>query len=145
MGWPEETQRLQNGLAALRETRAGHSIAAAIHERGTMVRFGQTDEDAIAYFDPEGNEIVINDKLWDASPSVLAAHLAHEGIHVQWNKDNSIDQEYHAFKAQAEVWSELKGSESDDQCDWVSQMIALGKEEAMNIIRDLYPDLPRYA
>jgi len=47
MGRPEETQRLQNGLAALRETRAGHSIAAAIRGRGTTVRFGQTDEDAI--------------------------------------------------------------------------------------------------
>jgi hypothetical protein len=109
------------------------------------VRFGQIGQDVIAHFDPSENEIVIHQDLRDASPNILAAHLAHEGIHVQWDTDDSIDQEYHAFEAQAAVWNELKGDETDDQCDWVSEMIALGKEEAMNIIRDLYPELRMYA
>ena len=145
VGQPGEVQKLQDGLAALEKARVGHSIAAAIREQGTAVRFGQADEDVIAYFDPEGNEIVVNEGLRDASSNVLAAHLAHEGTHVQWNRDSSVEQEYHAFKAQAEVWNQLKGNEADDQCDWVSEMISLGKEEAMGIIHDLYPDLPKYA
>jgi hypothetical protein len=145
VGQPGEVQKLQDGLAALERARVGHSIAAAIREQGTAMRFGQTGEDAIAYFDPERNEIVVNEGLRDASRNVLAAHLAHEGTHVQWNRGSSVEQEYHAFKAQAEVWNELKGSEADDQCDWVSEMVSLGKEEAMGIIHDLYPDLPKYA
>jgi len=138
-------QKLQDGLVALEKARVGHSVAATICEQGTVMRFGQTSEDVIAYFDPERNEIVVNEGLRDASPNVLAAHLAHEGTHVQWNKGSSVEQEYHAFKAQAEVWNELKGNEADDQCDWVSEMVSLGKEEAMGIIHDLYPDLPKYA
>jgi len=68
-----------------------------------------------------------------------------EGIHVQWGRADSIDQEYHAFRAQAEVWNELKGNEVDEQCDWVSGMIAQGEAGAKAIIRFLYPDLPEIA
>lgn len=145
VGQPGEVRKLQDGLAALEKAMVGHSIATAIREQGTAIRFGQTGEDVIAYFNPERNEIVVNERLRDASPNVLAAHLAHEGTHGQWDRGSSVEQEYHAFKAQAEVWKQLKGNEADDQCDWVSEMISLGKEEAMGIIHDLYPDLPKYA
>lgn len=77
---------------------------------------------------------------------ILAAHLAHEGIHVQWDKANSIDQEHHAFRAQAEVWNELKEDQLDEQCDLVSRMIALGEENAKDLlISYMYPELPEYA
>lgn len=151
MGQPGEMQKLQGGLAALEGTRAGHSIVAAIRKRGTAARFGQIDGDAIAYFDPVSNEIVVNEELRDTSLNVLVQHLAHEGTHVQWmlqrNCPNSIDQEYHAFKAEAEVWDELKGNETDDQCDQVSQMISLGEAEAKKRIRHALPyrNLPEYA
>ena len=102
------------------------------------------EANVVAYFDPERNEIAIHDSLQNASVVVLATHLAHEGTHVQWNMDNSIDQEYYAFKAQAEVWNELRGSETDDQCDWVSWMISLGEREAKKRIRRLYQSLPEY-
>jgi hypothetical protein len=144
-GSSAESERLRDALGRLEGSAAGHPIAMAISECGTSVRFGATAEGAIAHFDPDRNEIVIHEGLRDASPGLLAAHLAHEGTHVQWNRDDSIEQEYHAFKAQAEVWNQLKGDEADDQCDWVNEMISLGKEEAMSIIRDLYPDLPKYA
>ena len=149
VGQPGGIQRLQDGLTALEGARAGYSVAAAIHEQGTTVRFGQTCEDTIAYFDPEGNEIVISEGLRDASLNVLVQHLAHEGTHtqwmLQWNRPNSIDQEYHAFKAEAEVWNQLKGSETDGQCDWVSWFIALGENQAKRRIRRFYSDLPEYA
>ena len=50
MGQSGEIQKLQDGLTTLGGARAGRSITAAIREHGTAVRFGQTDEDAIAYF-----------------------------------------------------------------------------------------------
>lgn len=59
------------------------------------MRLGQTGEDTIACFDPDRNEIVVNEGLGDASLNILIQHLAHEGTHVQWNRLNSIDQEYH--------------------------------------------------
>jgi hypothetical protein len=132
-------------LAALEGTRAGCPIAAAIREHGTTVRFGQAGEDVVAYLDPERNEIVVNEGLRDASLNVLVQHLAHEGTHVQWNPPNSIDQEYHAFKAEAEVWNQLKGDEADKQCDRVSGVISQGEMEAKRKIRWLYPGLPEYA
>lgn len=140
-----EIQDLQDGLAALEGTRAGYPIAAAIHERGTTVRFGQTLRNVIAHFDRKRNEILVSEGARGSSSKVLAQHLAHEGAHVQWNRPNSIDQEYHAFKAEAEVWNQLKGDEADKQCDRVSGMISQGEMEAKRKIRWLYPGLPEYA
>ncbi|MBC7264333.1 MAG: hypothetical protein H5T64_08225 [Chloroflexi bacterium] len=144
-GDSEEIAKLQEGLMRLEGTSLGQPIAAAIHEHGTGVRFGQTPKDVIAYFDPDKNEIVIHERFRDSSPNVIAAHLAHEGTHVQWDRDDSIDQEYYAFKAQAEVWNQVKGKETDEQCDWVSWMISLGEGRAKAIIRFHYPDLPESA
>jgi len=99
---------------------------------------------AIAQYDPDSHEITVHESLKTASPKVLAAHLAHEGTHVLWDRPNSIDQEYHAFKAQAEVWDQIKGEETDTQCDWVSWMIAQREEEAKLLITALYKGLPDY-
>ena len=140
-----QIQKLQDGLTTLEGTRTGHSIVAAIREQGTVVRFGQIGGDAIAYFDPVGNEIVVNEELRDTSLNILVQHLAHEGAHVQWNRPNSVDQEYYAFKAEAEVWNQLKGDVTDEQCDWVSWVISLGEMRAKWIISDLYLSLPDYA
>ncbi|MBS1252575.1 MAG: hypothetical protein MAG451_01616 [Anaerolineales bacterium] len=141
-GSSEAVQRLQKALSRLTETEVGQSIGEVIRERGTTIRFGQIEAGVVAYFDPADNEIVINDRLQDASSAVLAAHLAHEGTHVEWNTEDSIEQEYYAFNAQAEVWNALKGDETDRQCDWVSWMISLGERQAKRRIRRLYPELP---
>ena len=87
---------------------------------------------------------MIDDSLQNDSLAVLAAHLAHEGMHVQWDEAGSINQEYHAFKAQAAVWNELRGSETDNQCDWVNWIISLGETQVKKRIRRLYLDLPEY-
>ena len=136
------SEHLQNALDRLAGTTAGRPVADAIQRRGAMVRFGPTDDDAIAHFDPARNEIVINETLQSASTGLLAAHLAHEGTHVQWDQPDSIDQEYHAFSAQAAVWNQVRGNETDEQCDRVSGMIALGEPRARRLIRSLYPELP---
>lgn len=140
-----EIEQLLGALSRLSETAIGHSISEAIREHGTTVRFGQVEDTAVAYFDSQSNEIVIGNGLQAASLEILAAHLAHEGTHVQWNTENSVEQEYHAFRAQAEVWSELKGDQVDEQCDLVRGMIALGEKDAKTIIRYHYPNLPAHA
>jgi hypothetical protein len=144
VGSPAEKACLNEALRLLESVESGHQAARVIQGKGTTVHFGSTVIGAIAQYDLDTNKITIHQSLKDASPRVLAAHLAHEGTHVLWEQPNSIDQEYHAFKAQAKVWERIKGEESDLQCDWVSGMISLGEEEAKRIIRRLYPDLPEY-
>ncbi len=134
--------RVVDAMDRLSGTKSGRAIVQTILERGTRIRFGDTGGDTVAYFDSGKDEIVINEGLEDASPNVIAAHLAHEGTHAQWNRTDSIDQEYHAFKAEAEVWDELRGSEHNMQCDWVNGVIALGERRAKDEIRRFYPDLP---
>ena len=105
-GSNEEVQQLQEALTRLGgDTEVGFSISETMRAQGTTTRFGQIGEDAIAYFAPALNEIVIDDSVQNASSEILAAHLAHEGTHVQWEEANSVDQEYHAFRAQAEIWN----------------------------------------
>lgn len=133
---------LQDALGRLAGTTAGQPVAEAIRRHGTTVRFGPTDDDAIAHFDPARNEIVISETLQHTSTGILAAHLAHEGTHVQWDQPDSIDQEYHAFSTQAAVWNQARGNETDEQCDWVSSMVALGEAQAKREIRSMYPELP---
>lgn len=89
------------------------------------------------------NTITLGSDLTSTSPGVLAAHLAHEGTHVQWNQAGSVEQEYHAFEAQAQVWNLLRGSEADSQCDWVSEIIGSGEIEAKTEIRLRYWWLPK--
>jgi len=150
-GSSDETRQLHQALSRLKDIDIGCSISETILKTGTTIRFGQIEDGTVAYFDPEHNEIVINNNLQNAFPEILAAHLAHEGTHVQWNRDvqwnreGSINQEYHAFRAQAEVWSQLKGDEADPQCDWVRWMISLGEKEAKSHIRRYYPNLPENA
>lgn len=144
-GSSEEVRRLHTALNRLSDTDSGRSISEEIRKRGTALRFGQIEGEAVAYFNPERNQIVINTNLQNASPEILAAHLAHEGTHVQWNREDSINQEYHAFRVQTEVWSQLKGDKADLQCDFVRWMISLGEKDAKRIIRRHYPDLPEVA
>lgn len=145
-GNAEEVQQLQEALSQLTSGEVGYPIGEAIRKQGTSIRFGQIEENAVAYFDPGSNEIVLDQALSDAPSETLAAHLAHEGTHVQWDQPSSIDQEYHAFRAQAEVWNALQGDQTDTQCDFVSRMIALGEQNAKDLyISHMYPELPEYA
>ena len=136
--------RLSEALNELSQTVAGGRIARAIMDKGTRVEFGKTLGDVAAQFDSAANEIIVSERCKSASLAVLAAYLAHEGIHVQWDEPNSIDQKYHAFKAEAAVWEELEGDESNWRCEMVSWVISRGEREAKKQIRRAYPELPEY-
>ena len=136
--------RLREALNKLGQTVAGGRIARAIMDKGTRVEFGKTLGDVAAQFDSGANEVIVSERCQSASLAVLAAYLAHEGTHVQWDEPNPIDQEYHAFKAEAAVWEELKGDESNWRCEMVAWVISRGEREAKKQIRRAYPELPEY-
>jgi hypothetical protein len=148
VGDTPEAKKLQEGFRRLGEVDSGHPIADAIREHGTTIHFGPLEPGTVAKFDHQTNEITVNEGLKDASPNVLAAHLAHEGTHVQWVKDGKgyntedeiVNAEYAAFKNQADVWNEVKGAETDEQCDDVAAIIALGEDEAKDLIRLMYQE-----
>ena len=143
-GTPDEVASLQQSYAQLQTTEVGKEITDAIRKNGTTVQFGVTGDGVVAQFDSFSNHITVDEGMKEATPAVLAAHLAHEGTHVLWNEPDSIDQEYHAFEAEAKVWNQLKGDKTDSQCGAVSTMIASGETEAKAQIRQMYPALPEY-
>jgi hypothetical protein len=139
---------LSSAFKKLEAAEAGTRPANAIKRHGTTIQFGET-KGAIAQFVLSTNEITIANESKESSSAVLAAHLAHEGTHVGWDKphrldsfeefaDDYVEEEYQAFKAEADVWNAVKGDEADEQCDGVSEMIAQGEAEAKRIIRQMY-------
>ncbi|MBI4768846.1 MAG: hypothetical protein HY784_00145 [Chloroflexi bacterium] len=100
---------------------------------------------------PEEEEIP---RGWKPSEeTTLAAHLAHGGTHVGWDKpyrissfgefaEDYVDEEYQAFKSQDGVWRAAKeGNETNDACDAVSQVVARGEAEARATILRAYGDM----
>jgi len=59
---------------------------------------------------------------------------------------NSIDQEYNAFKTEAEVWNEVRDAENNEELDYVSWLLAQGEATAKARIRQVYGGygLPEY-
>jgi hypothetical protein len=111
VGDTPEAKKLQEGFRRLGEVDSGRPIADTIREHGTTIHFGPLEPGTVAQFDHQTNESTVNEGLKDASPNVLAAHLAHEGTHVQWVRDSKgyntedeiVNAEYAALKNQADV------------------------------------------
>lgn len=145
-GDESEVEQLQNGLSTLESTDQGKSLAASLRENGVGIRF--SNEIEMAAFNPNTNEILLSEKLKDAPPNVLAAHLAHEGTHADWFargiQQDSIDQEYNAFLNEKKVWDQVKGDTVDGQCDWVNQFMSQSEADAKSVLRFYYPELPEY-
>lgn len=154
-GDANDVKNLTSAFEQLEATEAGQPIARAIREHDTTIRFGALDNSTTAQFDPNKNEITINENQKDASSAALAAHLAHEGVHVGWDQpyrlssfeefaEDYIEEEYQAFKAQDEMWRAAKGEETDERCDTVSAMMDRGESEAKDmLLRSYFDDILR--
>ena len=138
--WKIEDKQLRSAWETLLATEKGRAIAETIRQRGTIVKFGYLPEGYPAAYYPLENEIVVSLDYKDRSANVLAAILAHEGTHVQWyrgEKKPSLEEEYQAYKALAEVWEEVKGKDRDRLCDDWAKIISGGKYAAkMKIIQN---------
>lgn len=150
IGDPEDKQKLQNALSRLEESEKGKAIAEAISKSSTEVCFGQTKKGALAQY--ISNKITLDESVWkDASPNRVAAIIAHEGTHLQWEiqrngpraatREEYIDEEYHAFKAQFEVWLEVGGVEIDPELDQNLAMFrSMSEVDIKSRIREQYKE-----
>lgn len=140
-GTSEEKECIQNALRKLSETEKGKEIAAGIQKCGTTVRFGRLPKDEIGNYRTDLNLITINKEYSHRSSNILAAYLAHEGTHLQLSRGqpNTVLEECSAYKAQVEVWREVKNKESDRSCDFWDSIFRQkdGDKEAMWWVRDM--------
>lgn len=140
-GDAQDVRKLETAVQVLESSDSGRAIAQSIRERGAEIEFAPLSDRTIAQFNPP-NEIKINEAYKDASPAVLAASLAHEGTHLQSGDPRSstdaLDQEYKCFKAEAEVWNQVKRDESNSMEDDVVTMIRKGEAEAKAEIWQIY-------
>ena len=145
-----EIQKLVDAATRLESTDAGKLIAQAMKDHGTTVKFGHTRDNAIAQYNKDTNVVTIREQEKERSPEVLAAYLAHEGTHVQWQKDwgkdNSLDQEYHAHNKAVKVWNETKGDQKDQALDELSDSVARGENytKILLLSSPTYRKLPDY-
>jgi len=140
-GSPEETRELYTALNKLAQTEKGRASAEAIQNHGTTMKFGYLPKKYVCVYYPVDNEIVVNLNCRARSASVLAAYLAHEGTHVEWNHGNpkpSLNEEYYSFKTQIEVWQEVKGNEHDPLCDDWAKITAEGEYISKLKILEIY-------
>ena len=90
--WEIEDRQLRSAWKALFTSKKGKAIAETIRQKGIKVKFGYLPEDEkgnpgeIGRYYPDEKEIVIRLDQKHKSTSVLVAHLAHEGVHAQWDK-----------------------------------------------------------
>ena len=151
IGDASDVKKLDEAVESLKQTETGRELAKAISDNDVSVQFEKLDPGVAAQYSPRDNEISISEDYRDRDPSVIAAHMAHEGTHAQWygqGLDNSIDQEYHAFKNEKEVWDATKGDNTDDQCDWVSnELMDQDEADAKMLLRQMrsYRNLPEYS
>ena len=140
-GTSKEKEHIQNALRRLSETERGSEIAASIQKCGTTVHFGRLPKDEIGKYRPDLNLIIINKDYRHRPSNVLAAYLAHEGTHLHWSRGqpNTVLEESAAYKAQVEVWREVKDEESDQSCDFWDSIFRQddGDKEAMWWVRDM--------
>lgn len=143
-------------FSSLAASVSGAEISQRITLYDTKIGFGSGVSGALAWFSPYFNTITFDLDEFGNSNEVHAALLAHEGTHAWWDHDptqgeperetngDTIDQEYNAFLAGANVWNEVKGSETDYQMDSWAEIIGEGEASAKETIRIYYSGLPEY-
>lgn len=144
---PSEENEIQRALRLISQTDAASEVYNHIMSTNVSIDFYELPGDTIAQYNDLTNTIEVN-RAAEAKPKkVLAQYIVHEGEHSRWYPVNSIYQEYHACKAEADFWNAVKKGDADDMCDWVAGFIGQGKEAAMDYLHSLpkYAHLPRYA
>lgn len=150
-GDTDEKRILREAFLKLGGVSIGGRLIDTLVELGTQVGFAKPDElerrNCFAIFDKTTNRITLCHSLLARAIEVIAPHLAHEATHALWYRPSSIDQEYQAFKAQAEVWSMLKNGCDDEQNDEVQRMVDWGEHEFKEELRgwDSYSEYPESA
>jgi len=100
------------------------------------------------YFrDEPGGDAALVDETWQEDPiEATVAALAYLLTRVEWDRPDSINQEYVAFKEMATIWNLIKGDLEHEFCDEVAEVMALQGSAPKDWIRNqpAYADLPEY-
>ena len=150
-------QKSAAAFEALAASTSGTEVSGKISLYNVNIGFGSGASGALAWYVPFFNTITISLDEFENSQSVQTSILAHEGTHAWWNNDttqgqpergtstdDSIDQEYNCFLNSANVWNEIKGSETDPNMDGWASIIALGEAQAKEYMKLIYAGLPEY-
>lgn len=142
-GPKSEQQILRNALGKLPATDMGIKLLGTLAELGTELLFALPDEleqrGCFAIFDKTINRITLCHSLFAHPPEIIAPHLAHEATHALWYRPSSIEQEFQAFKAQADLWAQVRGELRNDQNDEVLMLIGQGESAFKDDLRGWSP------
>lgn len=157
-----EDEKLGECLELLRSTPSGKSIADNLDENQVKITFGtpKTPGAAAVYvpsFLGNSGTIIVSERLREAQPSVICAILAHEGTHAEMGSifnENSVEQEYKCYIAQAKVWDETRVvlsvsvgkfeaelGEPSPENDYALDIMNMEKDEAYDQIRKDYKQI----
>ena len=144
---PSEANFIQRCLSLIERTDAAREVYNHIVDTNVDVDFGDVPVGFLAMYFPDENAIHVDPDAEGEEEKAVSQHIVHEGERSRWKGENSISQEYHAFKAEADFWNTVKKGDTDDHCDWVAGFVAQGKQVAMDYIRTLseFEDLPEYS
>lgn len=157
-------------LAVLKGSSAGGSLGNLIEQMSISLSYGSMPDGALAYWDSGNNAIVVNSFLRTTfSEKAIAGIVGHEATHADYSYNpqkwidltlerhpeltsdqlhiirypfDSIDQEYNAFAATAQVWQEVRGSETNASLDSILSSYSQGESFFKNQIRTAYADQP---
>ncbi len=126
MKWESDQQAIDESLKRLEQSGpTGARLAEVIREKNVTVKFVKeeelTDQRNLNEFDPQRNEIHLSEGLRTADSDVIASHLAHEGTHAEYHhyatdtqtNREYIDEEFEAYKNQAEIWQNTHGDKTN--------------------------------
>ena len=136
---PPQMNWVQRALYMLKKSKSAFNIYNYIVEHDIGIEVEDLPPSIMAYFSDSRNAIVIDPSAEAELTKVVAQYLVHEGEHARWYPENSIFQEYSAFKTEAAFWKEVKKGDSHDVCDWVRGFVTQRPQAAMEYLSSL-PD-----
>jgi len=116
---------------------------------GVQVGYHHYTMDCFAWYfsDEPDSKAAVVDELWQEDPiEATVAALAYLLTRVEWDRPDSINQEYVAFKEMADTWNLIKGDLEHAFCDEVAEAMAQEGGAPKDWIRsqEAYADLPEY-
>ena len=134
---PPEANYIQRCFNLIERTDACRAIYDHIVDTNITVEFRDLPTGTVAQWVPDDNTIAVDISAEALDEKVTSQYIIHEGEHSRWHGEDSISQEWHAYKAEADFWNAVKKGDHDGHCDWVAGFIAQGRHAAMDYIRAL--------
>lgn len=157
-----QDEKLDESLELLRKASYGNEIANYLDEGQVKIGFGKPKTPGaaavfVSNFIGSSGSIVISERLEGEPASVIAAILAHEGMHAKVSSAldyDSVQQEYECYVAQAKVWEEARAAltisageyeteiaEFNAENEYAVEIMNMNKAEAFKQIRKDYKQI----